>query len=108
MFLYQMFKEGRLKISPSCPVLVKAIPAAIRDHPNHPEDLLKTETDGDDALDALRYGVYTSSLQPRVPLEVSALKLVTAPVENLLARRVQYDNAMADLRRGRQGIRFGR
>ena len=108
LFLYQMFKEGHLKISPKCPVLVKAIPAAIRDFPDHSEDLLKTETDGDDALDALRYGVYSSSLQPRLPIELEAAKLVTIPMSNLTGRALQYREAMQDVRRRRAGMSLGR
>jgi hypothetical protein len=108
LFLYQMFKEGKLKISPACPVLVKAIPAAVRDYPDHAEDLLKTETDGDDALDALRYGVYTSSLSPRLPIELEAAKLVTVPMSNLTGRALQYREAMQDVRRRRAGMSLGR
>jgi hypothetical protein len=108
LFLYQMFKEGKLKISPTCSVLLKAIPAAIRDHPDHPEDLLKTDTDGDDALDALRYGVYSSALAPRIPIEIEAAKAMTAPMDNLLARKVQYENAVHDIRKRRQGFSLGR
>lgn len=107
-FLAQLFKQDRIKISPACRTLLKAIPAAIRAYPDKPEDLKKVEGDGDDALDALRYLCFSSSLQPRVPLEVAALRLVTAPLSNLTARAVQYKDAMADLRRGRRGIRFGR
>jgi hypothetical protein len=107
-FCYQLLKSGKHKISPDCPMLIKAIPAAVRDYPLKGEDAKKTSDVLDDCRDAWRYGIYTSSLQPRVPLEVAALKLVTAPLDNLTARAVQYRDAYATLRRGRQGIRFGR
>jgi hypothetical protein len=105
---YQLLKAGKGKISPACPELIKAIPAAVRDYPLKGEDAKKTGDVWDDCRDAWRYGWYTSSIQPRIPIEIEAAKAMTAPLENLLARSVQYKNAMVDIRRRRAGLTFGR
>ena len=55
-------KPNRLYITRNCTRLIETLPYLERD-PNHPEDVKKWDTDedgkgGDDAADALRYGLY--------------------------------------------------
>ena len=109
--VYQLLKSGRLKIAPGpsgCPELIKAIPQAIRDFPDNGEDVKKVDTVGDDCLDSFRYGLYTSSLSPRLPIELEAAKLVTVPMSTLTGPALQYRDAMQDVRRRRSGLSFGR
>ena len=107
--VYQLLKSGRLKISPDCRELIKAIPQAIRDFPNHAEDVKKVDTVGDDCLDSFRYGLYTSSLTPRLPIELEAAGLVKVDFkENPIAHYYQTKDALADVRRRRGGMSFGR
>jgi hypothetical protein len=107
-FMYQLLQQGRWKISPRCAELIKALPAAVRDYPNHAEDAKKTNDVWDDCRDSARYGIYTSAQEAVVPLKEAAAKMVTAPMTNLTARAIEFRNAMADIERGRSGMRFGR
>jgi hypothetical protein len=107
-FCYQLLKSGKHKISPDCPELIKAIPAAVRDYPLKGEDCKKTSDVWDDCRDAWGMGLYTSSLSPRLPIELEAAKLVTVPMSNLTGRALQYREAMQDVRRRRAGMSLGR
>lgn len=61
-----MLTSGEWVISLDCPKLISVIPNAVRD-PKNPEQTLKFE--GDDPLDAARYGIKTYQRKPVVPLE---------------------------------------
>jgi hypothetical protein len=67
LLLHQLLKNECLVIDESCVNLIDKIPTAVRD-PNDIEDIEKC--DGDDEIDAWRYG-YKSRLEPaQAPLEV--------------------------------------
>lgn len=67
LLLHQLLKNECLVIDESCEHLISKIPAAVRD-PDDIEDIQKV--DGDDEIDAWRYG-YKSRLEPaQAPLEV--------------------------------------
>ncbi len=58
-------------ISTDCPRLIECLPAMVHD-PNHPEDVLKVDTDdegsgGDDPYDAFRYGIMHAAIPRSLP-----------------------------------------
>lgn len=88
----EMAKVGPLLlISANCPQVIAAIPLLVRD-PKDLEDVLKTETTGDDVGDSLRYGL-KSFLSPRnkAPKDVRAKEAYEAapedPTQKALAMR---------------------
>ncbi len=56
-FLYNLLARHEMVVLDTCPRLIEALPGLMRDEKD-PEDVLKTDTVGDDCYDALRYGVY--------------------------------------------------
>ena len=56
-FIYNKLKNGELVILDSCRDIILAFPSLMRD-PDNMDDVLKTETRGDDCYDGFRYGLY--------------------------------------------------
>jgi hypothetical protein len=55
--MYNMLKKGDLVFLDICKEIILAIPSLMRD-PDNLDDVLKVDSKGDDAYDALRYGLY--------------------------------------------------
>ena len=55
--MYNMLKNGDLVILDSCKDIIQSIPSLMRD-PDLMDDVLKTNSKGDDAYDGFRYGLY--------------------------------------------------
>lgn len=64
--LTQLFRTRKIRISSACKKLVASLIRAVR-NPDKTEDMLKV--DGDDPVDALRYGLKTSEKSIRIPKE---------------------------------------
>lgn len=55
--MYNLLKQGELVVLDHCKEIILAIPGLMRD-PDNLDDVLKTDTKGDDCYDAFRYGLY--------------------------------------------------
>lgn len=56
-FIYNKLKTGGLVILDECREMILSFPSLMRD-PDNLDDVLKTETKGDDCYDGFRYGLY--------------------------------------------------
>lgn len=73
--MYQMFRNGDLLISDSCPGMIAAISSRIRD-PKNGNDILKKAGDaGDDEIDMCRYSVYSHNRPAAKPTELQMQEL---------------------------------
>jgi len=109
-----MLQSGEWQIGDTCTALIETIPMLTRDE-KKPED--GTKFDGDDALDATRYLLYsrhrakrapgTDPINDRVELRIQEEKdagILTDPTSEMI-RRGQY---AAQERKRTTPIRFGR
>jgi hypothetical protein len=55
--MYNMFKNGELVMTDNCRDIILAIPGLMR-NPDELDDVLKTDTKGDDCYDGFRLGLY--------------------------------------------------
>jgi len=62
-FIYNKLKNGELVILDTCREIISTFPILMRD-PDNMDDVLKTETRGDDCYDGFRYGLY-GELRPK-------------------------------------------
>lgn len=67
-FIYNKLKNGELAILDSCKDIILAFPSLMRD-PDNMDDVLKTETKGDDCYDGFRYGLYGELRTRKRPTE---------------------------------------
>jgi len=64
--IYNLLRNGELVVLSSCTGIINAFPSLMVD-PDFPDDVLKVNTQGDDAYDAFRYGIYGSHKSKRKP-----------------------------------------
>jgi hypothetical protein len=87
--VFRMLRSGELVIcKDTCPVLVQAIPSRIHD-PDREDDIWKDKGSPlDDAIDALRYGLYTWIREPVKPVDLQRAEVMQglSPTNAMIAR----------------------
>jgi hypothetical protein len=72
LLCYELLANNRMFITEDCPLLIESIPTRVHDEKND-GDLAKQEDDGDDAVDAWRYGV-ASEISPGTRPEAEVIQ----------------------------------
>jgi hypothetical protein len=91
--IYRMLRSGELVIcGDTCPKLVRAIPSRIHD-PDKEDDIYKNKGDElDDCMDALRYGLYTWTREPKMPLDLQRAELMQGlDPTNAMITKLKFD-----------------
>ncbi len=83
-FLYNLLVRHELVVLDTCPQLIAALPGLMRDEKD-PEDVLKTDTVGDDCYDAFRYGLYGMLGKKPTP-EMEKVREHAGKIEDPLAK----------------------
>ncbi len=117
MRMYEMLQAGEWQIGDTCTALIESLPMLTRDE-KKPEDGIKF--DGDDALDATRYLLYSRSRARQAPQtdrveerisELIQANELTDPTSIMIYRRKfaqQEEHKSQPIRFARRGIHHGR
>lgn len=110
--MYNMFKNGELVMTDNCRDIILAIPGLMR-NPDELDDVLKTETKGDDCYDGFRLGLYgmlSTKERPAVDAILEHAKSLDPIAAHFYKMRMMQDaeNANMPARQPEQPVWMGK
>lgn len=102
-FMYNMLKTGQLVVLRTCPGIIMAIPALMRD-PDNLDDVLKSSSKSDDRYDAFRYGLY-GQLHDRGKPQIEKDKEAASKITDVFARYFFLKKKTAETAKAQESFR---